>query len=188
MGLAQPAAAAMTAAEYLAWEPAQVEKYEFHHGEVFAMGGASRRHVTVSLNLASTLNELLPAACRVYMADMKLELAADATYVYPDVMVSCRAEDHQATDRLRYPSLIIEVISPSTAAYDRGDKAAAYRRLTSLDELVLVDPDRRLIEHYRRTADDLWALQDIQPEQPLILSPAGQSLEIPWARIFRNAD
>lgn len=120
------------------------------------------------------------------MADMKVQAAEDEAYFYPDVLVTCDAADHLADQFMRAPRLIVEVLSPATAAYDRGDKFAAYRRIASLQELVLIDPDTRRIEYYRRTQGKRWELQEIEPEQPLQL----QCLEVEIARqkVFRNVD
>jgi len=146
MGEAQPVQS-MTAAEYLEWEPAQMEKYQFIHGEVFAMGWASRRHVTISGNLFAELDRSLEGSpCRVYMADMKLEIQEEAIYFYPDVLVTCDPGDHRADQYMRSPILVAEVLSESTAAFDRGDKATYYRGLPSLREFVLIDPERKRIE------------------------------------------
>ncbi len=151
------------------------------------MGGASRRHVTVSLNLASSLDQSLEGSpCRTYMADMKLEIKKEEIYFYPDVLVTCDPEDHKAEQFMRSPVMVAEVLSESTAAFDRGDKAAYYRGLPSLKEFVLIDPERRRIELYRRTKQDTWELLDIPTEHPLPLHSL--ELEIPWNRIFRNVD
>ena len=176
-----------TADDYLRWEAEQPKKHEYVRGEAFAMGGASRRHVTISLNVASALDDALDGTpCRAYMADMKVQAAEDEAYFYPDVLVTCDPADHRADQFMRAPTLIVEVLSHATAAYDRGEKFAAYRRIPSLRDFVLIDPDLRRIEHYRRNQDERWELQDIAPEQALVL----ESLEvsIPWQKVFRNAD
>lgn len=186
MGEAQPVQC-MTAAEYLEWEPVQPEKHEFIDGELYAMGGASRRHVTVTLNLATAIDQALEGTpCRVYMADMKLQVVKDEVYFYPDMMVTCDPTDHRADQYLRFPVFLTEVLSPSTEVFDRKDKASYYRRLPSLKEFLFIDPDRRNMELYRRNQAGLWELRDITAEQPLPLSSL--ELEIPWPRIFRNVD
>jgi Uma2 family endonuclease len=186
MGLSQPTTP-FSAAEYLAWESEQTRKHEFFHGEVFAMVGASRRHVTVAVNLLSALDRALEGTpCRAYMADMQLQADADEAYFYPDVMVTCDPNDHRAERFMSAPVLVIEVLSPSTASFDRGEKFAAYRRIQSLREFVLVDPERLSIELFRRADNDIWELHDIDPEQPLKLSSL--QVEIPGHRIFRNLD
>ena len=177
----------MTADEYLKWEPAQSEKYEFIHGELFLMGGASRRHVTVAGNLFVELDRFLENTdCRAYMADMKLQVQEQSVYFYPDVIVTCDPEDHQADQYLSSPVLIMEILSESAAAFDRGQKAAIYRGLPPLKEFVLIDPDRRQIELYRRTQENIWELRDIPAEHSLSFSSL--DMTIPWNRIFRNVD
>ncbi|NEX23434.1 Uma2 family endonuclease [Thiorhodococcus mannitoliphagus] len=176
-----------SAADYLAWESEQPEKSEFFRGEVFAMGGASRRHVTVSGNVFSALDQAIEGSpCRAYMADMKLRVLEDEAYFYPDVLVTCDPADHRSDLFMSAPTLVVEVLSPSTAAFDRGEKFAAYRRIPSLREFVLIDPEKQSIEIYRRAGHDVWELHDIPPETPLAL--ASLEAEIGWDRLFRNLD
>lgn len=173
--------------EYLLWETNQLEKHEYVAGEVFAMGGASRRHVTISLNLSVALDEALTGTpCRAYMADMKIEVAAKRSYFYPDVFVTCNPDDHRAEQTMSHPVLVAEVLSPSTAAYDRGDKFIAYRSLPTLKEYLLIDPDHQQLELFRKGADGLWVLHDFTPGQTLQL--ASVDVAIPWERLFRNVD
>jgi len=148
-----------TADDYLAWEELQEEKHEYMHAEVFAMGGARREHVVVSLNIASVLKQHLHGTpCQVYISDMKLRIEQLDAFFYPDVMVSCDKQDQQAEQFLSAPVLIIEVLSDSTEAYDRGTKFAAYRQVSSLKEYVLIDIKARRVECFRRTAEDDWLL------------------------------
>lgn len=160
MGHAQPIAK-LDFESYLDWESTQSDKHEFVAGEVFAMGGARRAHVTVSLNIASALkSHLRGGPCRAYMADMKLRvIEADAGF-YPDVMVSCDPRDHAAEQYLQYPTLIVEILSDGTAAFDRGDKFAAYRRIKSLREYVIVDVDARRVEGFRLDTSGHWVLHE----------------------------
>jgi Uma2 family endonuclease len=177
----------LSAEDYLRWEAEQPEKHEYVRGETFAMGGASRRHVTISGNLFAALDAALEGTpCRAYMADMKLQAAADEAYFYPDVLVTCDPEDHKAEQFMRAPTLVVEVLSQATAAYDRGDKFAAYRRIASLQEVLLVEPDSRRIEHYRRSHDAVWELHEAEPGRPLEFPSLG--VAVAWERIFRNAD
>lgn len=186
--MALPARApGFTADDYLPWEATQPEKHEYVAGEVFAMGGASRLHVTVSLNIAGALADKLDGTpCRAYMADMKLRVEAANAYYYPDVLVTCDEADRRAEQFMTSPCLVVEVLSPSTAGYDRGEKFAAYRHVPSLQQYVLVDPDQRRIESYTRAGEAQWLLQDVAPEMPLLI-PALE-ISLPWARIFRNLD
>lgn len=176
-----------TAADYLLWEAAQPDKHEYVAGEVFAMGGATRRHATLSGNLFMALSQALDGTpCRAYTADMKVEAVHDTAYFYPDVVATCDPADHKADLVIRAPILVAEVLSPSTAAYDRGDKFALYRGIASLREYVLLDPDKKSVELFRRGDDGLWVLRDIAPDSALELTSVG--VAIPWERLFRNVD
>ncbi len=147
--------------EYLAWENQQPEKNEFYRGEVFAMVGARRVHGRIVANLVRLLgNHLKGSPCQVFTDGMKLQIADDAIF-YPDLLVTCDRVD-LATDLIfKSPKLVIEVLSPSTHAYDRGLKFAVYRRLPSLLEFVLIDPDTRRVEAFRRNAQGQWVLFDM---------------------------
>ena len=174
----------MTADEFLAWDADQTVRHEFVRGEVFAMAGGEDRHYSVALNLAVALHQHLRGSpCRVYGSDVKLRVEAADCFYYPDLMVTCSAAD--AADRLvkREPVLVVEVLSPSTAAFDRGEKFAAYRQLPSLAEFLLVDIDARRCELFRKGADGLWVLHPTQCEEPLHLVSVGLTVaaEALWA-------
>ncbi len=154
----------MTAQQFLFWDAHEPLRHEFVRGDVFAMAGAEERHVTVAGNVYVALRaHLRGTPCRTFITDMKLRVEAADCYFYPDVMVTCSGVD--AADPLikREPVLVVEVLSPSTAAYDRGDKFAAYRLLSSLREVLLVDPDSRRCDLYRKGADGLWVLHPFEP-------------------------
>lgn len=177
----------MTAQDFLAWEESQEEKHEFLRGETFAMGGARREHVVTSLNIASALKQQLRnTACRAYMSDMKLQVKQLDAYYYPDVMVSCQKSDHQAEQFLTQPRLIIEVLSDSTEAYDRGDKFAAYRQINSLKEYVLIDIKHKRVECFSRTENNDWLLHDYSNEVNCTLSSL--ELSIPLEEIFEDIE
>lgn len=160
----------MTAQEFLVWDAHEPLRHEFVRGEAFAMAGAEERHVMVAGNVYVALRaHLRGTPCRTFITDMKLRVEAADCFFYPDVMVTCSSVD--AADPLikREPLLVVEVLSPSTAAYDRGDKFAAYRLLPSLSELLLVDPDSRRCDLYRKGADGLWVLHPFEPGQAVRL-------------------
>ena len=172
-----------SASDYLAWEATQSERHEFVDGEVFAMAGAEDRHVTVSGNLYIALRQHLSASpCRTYMSDMRLHVAAADSYFYPDVMVTCSAQDQASPLVKTEPKLIVEVLSPSTAAYDRGIKFAQYRRLQSLEEYVLIDLDTRGTDCYRKGADGLWVLHPFGKGEAVEL--ASVALELSAEQLF----
>jgi Uma2 family endonuclease len=154
----------LTAEEFLAWDATQTQRHEFVAGEVFAMAGASEAHVTAAGNLYLALRQHLAGSpCRTFITDMKLQAHAADAYFYPDVMVTCSAADAASPNLKREPVLLIEVLSTSTAAYDRGDKFASYRRIATLREYLLVDPDTRRADLYRLGADGLWVLHPAEP-------------------------
>lgn len=164
---------------YLAWEAGQPGKHEYLRGEVFAMVGAVEAHVTVALNLAMALrNHVRGGPCSVFISDMKLRVAADDAYYYPDVFVTCAPSD-RAEDRYKSaPSLIVEVLSPSTDAYDRGDKFASCRKLPSLQEYVLVNPARMSVEIFRRDDQNRWVLYPFETGQVVEFASVGLHLHI----------
>jgi len=146
---------------YLAWESDQADKSEYVAGEVFAMAGARRTHATVALNIGSALRtHLRGSTCLPFISDMKLRVASADAFYYPDVMVTCDARDRRADLFIEHPKLIIEVLSASTAAYDRGGKFAGYRQIAELQEYVLVDVEARRVEVFRRQANNVWLFQD----------------------------
>jgi len=173
----------MTANEFLAWDTTQTIKHEFVRGEVFAMAGAHEAHVTATMNVSMALRQHLKGSpCRTFMSEMKLRVEAADAFYYPDVIVTCSAAD--AADPLikREPTLVVEVLSPSTAAYDRGEKFAAYRLLPTLQEYLLVDPVARRCDLYRRGNDGLWVLHPGAPEQGVHFASVG--LELGGARLW----
>lgn len=148
-----------TADDFLTWEATQPERHEYIGGETFAMAGGTDHNNTVALNLALALRQHLRGTpCGVFLGEVKLEVEAASAFFYPDVFVTCTERD--AADRLvkRDAKLVIEVVSPATEAYDRGEKFVHYRALPTLQEYVLVDVAHRRIDVHRRGADGLWVL------------------------------
>ena len=171
--------------DYFAWEPEQPVKHEYVAGEVFAQAGARQNHVVVAGNCFAALRQRLRGTpCRAYISDMQLEVAqADAVF-YPDVMVSCHPEDLAAERVLHHPRVIVEVLSDSTVAYDRGGKFAAYRMLESLQEYVLIDPERRSLEIFRRLPSNDWLLATGDSARALVL--AALETEIGFDEVFED--
>jgi Uma2 family endonuclease len=179
----------LTAAEFLAWDATQTTRHEFVRGEAFAMAGAGERHVTAAGNVYVALRQhLADSPCRTFITDMKLRVEAVDAYFYPDVMVTCSARDSADPLVKREPVLLVEVLSPATAAFDRGDKFAAYRSLPSLREVLLVDPDARRCDLFRRQAVDggeAWVLHPAAPGEGVTLDSVALSLsaEALWAEV-----
>jgi Uma2 family endonuclease len=176
----------LSLADFLAWEDAQAERHEFHRGEVFAMVGGRRSHGTVVGNLMRHLGNLLAGTpCRPFSETMKILIGED-TVLYPDVFVTCDKSYSPSDLTFGSPSLVIEVLSPSTQAYDRSQKFALYRRLVSLQEYVLVDPETRRVEAFRRTPDNQWLFDDMSAEPAVRLASIDQA--IPLADVFDGID
>src|SRR5688500_12063539 len=150
--------------EYLAFERKADQKHEFVNGAIFAMAGASRAHNRIATNVTGELyGQLRGRPCEVCGSDMRVKVSATGLYTYPDVVVVCGDalfEDAEV-DTLLNPTAIIEVLSPSTEAYDRGDKFAHFRRLESLREYVLIAQDRHRVEQYLRQEDGRWLLGEV---------------------------
>jgi Uma2 family endonuclease len=147
--------------EFIVWENAQPERHEFVRGEVFAMVGARRVHNTVVGNVFAALKQHLKGSpCRAYVESAKLQTAVGDLF-YPDVFVTCDPQDLRTEQIFRAPTVIVEVLSPSTQACDRGLKFTLYRGLPSLREYALVDPDTREVQLFRRGDDGLFTLHDL---------------------------
>jgi Uma2 family endonuclease len=166
-----------SAADYLAWEPSQLDRHEYIDGEVFAMAGAEDRHVMVTGNCYMALRQHLSGSpCRTYAVDMRLRVASANSYFYPDVLVTCSEGDAARPIFKTEPKLIVEVLSPGTAAYDRGLKFSYYRGLQSLEEYVLIDLDTRSIDCYRKGPEGLWVLYPFAKNEPVTLASVALTL------------
>ena len=149
----------MSPSEYLEWEEQQDIKYEYINGEVFAMTGGTIPHTTIALNLASGLkNHLRGGNCRPFMADAKVGISENGPFTYPDVVVSCHPKDKKAINFIQFPSLVVEVLSQSTEAYDRGGKFQLYRQIPTLQEYVLISADKVGLDCFRLNDRGLWEL------------------------------
>ena len=152
-----------TAEDYLAFERDSDEKHEFIDGSVYLMTGASREHNLIVFSLATLLgNQLRGRACEAYVNDMRVKVKRQ-DYTYPDVIVVCHPPKFEDADvdTLLNPTLLIEVLSPSTEQYDRGQKFESYRTLNSLQEYVLVAQDRPHIEHFVRQDQGTWMFSEV---------------------------
>ncbi|HAS52531.1 MAG TPA: hypothetical protein DCS21_12640 [Gammaproteobacteria bacterium] len=152
-----------TPEEYLALERQADYKSEYVNGSIFAMAGASREHNQIAFNIAGELHhQLKNRPCLAYVNDLRVKVNATGLYTYPDMVALCSEPDFEdaGMDTLLNPSVIIEILSPSTEAYDRGDKFAHYRRLPSLMEYVLIAQDKVRVEHYQRQ-DQQWMLTEM---------------------------
>jgi Uma2 family endonuclease len=172
---AQHQIAYMTPEEYLAREREAEYKSEYFDGEVFAMSGASPEHNQIVTNIVGELYaKFKKRPCRVYANDIRVKVSSTGLYTYPDVVAMCNKPsfDDEQKDTLLNPTVIIEVLSDSTANYDRGNKFKHYRTLDSLVEYILIAQDECHIEHYVRQANHQWLLLETNDLQETIELPA----------------
>lgn len=152
-----------TSQQYLELERKADYKSEYINGHIIAMSGASRQHNLITGNVFREVSQQLRGRpCEAYINDMRVKVSHTGLYTYPDVVIACgeiQFEDAE-TDTLLTPTVIVEVLSPSTEAYDRGEKFAHYRRLASLQEYLLVAQDKVRIERYVRQGDQ-WILSEV---------------------------
>ncbi len=163
-----------TPAEYLALERRSALKHEYVAGELFAMGGASFRHNVIMTNTLMSLGAQLRARPRIVLpSDMRVKIEPLGVYTYPDLTVVCgepRLEDDEQ-DTLLNPTVIVEILSPSTERYDRGRKFQRYRPIPSFQEYLLIAQDACGIDHYIRQPDNSWNLTTFDRQEDTIVLP-----------------
>jgi Uma2 family endonuclease len=180
----------LTVAEYLAVEKAAEFKSEFYRGEMFAMAGASREHNRVTENLVVELGRrFLGGPCQTFSRDLRVRVDPAGLYTYPDLIIVCDPPQYAAEDRdtLVNPQVIVEVLSPSTERYDRGDKYAMYQGQPTIREVLLVSQDRVRVERFVRNPDETWT-------QTVFADPAGEfalatvPVRVPLADVYRGVE
>ncbi|MEP7253432.1 MAG: Uma2 family endonuclease [Ginsengibacter sp.] len=149
--------------EYLETENASFEKHEYYKGEIFAMSGAGARHNIVSINIIASLhNSLKGKSCQPYGSDMRIHIPENTLFTYPDISIICgdiisaKEDENTSTN----PTIIFEILSPSTMNYDRGGKFMLYRAIPTLKEYMLVDPESVHIEQFAINKAGLWQLKE----------------------------
>ena len=171
----------LTPAEYIALERKATLKSEYLSGEIVAMSGASDTHNLITMNALTALyNQLADRGCRVYASDMRVGISTGVSYFYPDIAVTCDKPgfEDDVFDTLTNPQAIIEVLSDSTAGYDRGEKFIRYRQLESLQEYILISQDQVQVDHYLRQGKQ-WVLSEFSALEnvlPLVSIEAELSL------------
>jgi Uma2 family endonuclease len=173
--------------EYFRLEQEQDQRYEYLAGEVFAMAGGSERHALISMNVGAALvNATRDKPCRVYGADMKLHVAAHDHFCYPDVMLLCE-QGRRHERHVENPILIVEVLSPTTQAYDRGLKFEHYRSIEGLGYYLLIDQDRPHVELFERLTDGGWRLSEATGTDGHI-GITGLGVELSLAEVYRQVE
>ena len=151
----------LTPQQYLVRERAAEIRSEYYRGEMFAMTGASRRHNLIAVNVVSRMHSQFDGRpCEVYQSDMRVKVDQCGLYTYPDVVATCAGPkfEDEHVDTLLNPQVIVEVLSKSTEAYDRGTKFEKYRQLDSLADYVLISQKSVLVERFTRQSDSQWLL------------------------------
>jgi Uma2 family endonuclease len=172
--------------EYLEIDRASVDvKYEYTDGHMYAMSGGTAEHAEIAINMIAILKAHLQSSCRVLSSDVRVQVA-ERKYYYPDVSVSCHPEDKQkGIDIIRYPRLVIEVLSPSTETNDRGKKFRSYKACSSIQEYVLINSQHQEVEIFHRQGD-MWAYHQYESGQEIDL--ASIRLTISLADIYRDVN
>lgn len=172
----------MSPEEYLAMERDSETKHEYLDGEVYAMTGASENHNMIQLNIGTSLRtQVRGRSCRVYPSDMRVKVRRTGLYTYPDLSVVCGQRELEEDEfyTLVNPSVIIEILSPSTERYDRGKKFAHYKMIESLQEYLLVAQDAVSVEHYMRPTEGHWrAVTYVDLDAVITLSSIGCTLRL----------
>ncbi len=174
--------------EYLASERKSEIKSEYFDGETFAMAGASRDHNKISTNIVRILgNQLLEKPCSIFSSDMKVKIKEIKKYTYPDIVVVCGDEeyDDENNEILLNPVVLIEILSDSTEAYDRGDKFSHYQFIKTFSEYILVSQYLCKIEKFSRQKDDTWIYSKCDKPDDIV-SIEAIKCELPVSEVYRN--
>jgi Uma2 family endonuclease len=176
-----------TPEEYFAWEEMQLEKHEYIEGEVYAMSGRSINHGRISIGFTSLFEgHLSDRGCITGNSDIRVNILETNDYTYPDASVTCEDRDKSSTKYIAYPCLIVEVLSDSTEAYDRGEKFYRYRRNPILQEYVLVSTKIMAIDLYRKNSAGEWVIINYRTGDLVELTSI--NLSFPIEQIYRGID
>jgi len=168
-----------TPEDYLMFERTHTDRHEFADGQIIQQAGGSRNHSLIGANIVSSLHQQLRSRpCIVYGSDMRIAIPRARRYVYPDVSVACEASHFEDAheDTLTNPTVIIEILSPSTERYDRGKKFQAYQTIESFQEYVLVTQDIVMVEHFAWRSDALWTFEALTELSETISLPSIQCI------------
>ncbi len=178
-----------TLEEYLEVDAKSAERLEYWQGEIFSMGGVSEEHAEIEGNLMAFLKPKLTArGCRIFPADMRMKVPSMPPYRYGDLSALCdkaQFEDIGVVDALTNPALIIEILSPSTEAYDRGDKFTHYKSIASFCEYLLVAQHRPHISQFVRQSDGSWLQREFN-DLADVLKVSTLDCELPLSEVYQN--
>ena len=186
--MSSAAKAKITVQEYLAMERVSEIKHEFYDGDIFDMTGGTPAHSLIASNIIREAgNALKSRPCVVFNSDLRVKVNPSGLYTYPDVTIVCGQQqfDDDQRDTLVNPTVIVEVLSKSTAIYDRGAKSKQFRKIESLQALILVEQDSPVVEVYRRQPEGNWLLTEATDlSESIAIQPLG--ISIPLSEIYRN--
>jgi Uma2 family endonuclease len=179
--------AKLTPAEYFDWEEQQLCRHEYINGDVYAMSGGTQNHSRIALKAAALLDSNLSNGdCRAFNSDCRVNLVGSNDYTYPDASVSCDRRDKTITQYITYPCLIIEVLSKSTEAYDRGNKFFRYRQNPQLQDYVLISSQDIAIDLYRKNGNGRWEIINYRAGDVVELQSI--NLNFPIEQVYRGID
>ncbi len=191
MGVANRKLRLFTEEQYLDFDDEALEKSEFFQGKIYAMAGGSYDHAAISSNIGGELRTLLKGKkCQVSSSDTRVKIPNSSLNTYPDVTVICGKPElhlYKNTQTLLNPTLIVEVLSPTTENYDQGDKFENYKLIPSLSDYILVAQERARVEHFVRQADDSWSCT-VSEGLGSIVKIESLECELPLAEIYLKVD
>ena len=177
----------ITPEAYLELEKTSPEKHEYQGGEMFAMAGASDRHVRLTMNMTIALaGKLRGRPCRAFASDMKVQVESVNAYYYPDLLVTCDPRDKANTHIKAHPSLIVEVLSPSTEAFDRGAKFFNYQTIEAFQAYVLVSQEGIRVEHFFKQGPKRWMYELLGEGDVLHLESL--DMDIPIGDLYEDVE
>ena len=175
----------LTPEEYFAWEEKQLEKYEYIDGEVYAMGGGSKNHSLISVRIIALFsNHLENSGCETGNSDLRVNIAGTDNYTYPDISVTCDERDEATSQYITYPCLIVEVLSSSTEAYDRGGKFRMYRNNPVLQDYLLVSSTSIEMDLYHKNDAGDWIILNYKEGE--IVELKSIHLSVPIEQVYRG--
>lgn len=180
----------MSVAEYLAFEHGQLDKHEYFEGNIYLQAGASVAHNLICANIIAALRpQLRGSSCRIYPSDIRIKIPQRPHYVYADISIICGTPmlDDVDPETVRNPKVIIEILSPSTEDYDRGRKFQAYRRISELEEYILIAQESVRVEHFVRQTTTMWTMTEYSALAAMIDLPSIR-ITLPVRAIYEDLD
>ena len=175
----------LTPEEYFTWEEKQLNKHEYINGEVYAMSGGSKNHSLISVRFITLFSSHLESSgCETGNSDLRVNIVESNDYTYPDVSVTCDERDKNTTQYITYPCLIVEVLSGSTEAYDRGGKFRMYRNNPVLQDYLLVSPTKIEMDLYHKNDMGDWVI--INHKEGDIVGLKSINLSFPIEQVYRG--